>query len=52
MFGSEPFTVMSFTEESDEGGLDVWVEIAPTQLSGFTQIQPTQNPDWQEGSIG
>lgn len=52
MFGSDPFTVISFTEEADEDSLDVWTEIAPTQLSGFSQIQPTQNPDWKEGSIG
>jgi hypothetical protein len=52
MFGSDPFTVISFTEEADEASLDVWTEIAPVDSSGFSQIEPTQNPNWQEGSIG
>ena len=52
MLGSDPFTVISFTEEADEASLDVWTDIVPVNSSGFSQIQPTQNPDWQEGSIG
>ena len=52
MFGSDPFTVISFTEEADEASLDIWIEIAPVDSSGFSQIEPTQNPNWQEGSIG
>ena len=52
MLGSDPFTVISFTEEADESSLDIWTDIVPVDSSNFSQIQPTQNPDWKEGSIG